>query len=59
MNTQLVEFLTQAILSLPTEERALLEAQLFANLPYPSHLELSHLTESSQTFDFLYDEPDL
>lgn len=59
MNTQLVDSLVQTILSLSAAERALLEAELFANLPYPSRLELADLSDRAGVFDFLYDEPDL
>ena len=59
MNIQLIDSLVQAILSLPTAERALLEAKLFANLAYPTEIELSQLGQSSGSFDFLQAEPDL
>jgi hypothetical protein len=59
MNNQLVESLVQAILTLPAAERALLEAKLFANLPYPTAAELNQLSESSELFEFLQTEPDL
>lgn len=59
MNTQLVDSLVQAILSLSAAERALLEAKLFANLAYPTVSELAQLSQSSGRFDFLESEPDL
>ena len=58
MNTQLVDSLIQAILALPNAERALLEARLFANLPYPTAAELNQLNRHS-LFEFLQTEPDL
>jgi hypothetical protein len=58
-NTQLVDSLLQVILSLPAAERALLEEKLFANLPYPSTVELAHLSYHTNAFDFLHDEPNL
>jgi hypothetical protein len=59
MNTQLVESLVQAIRSLSIEERTLFEAKLYGEIPYPSHLELAHLSEQGKAFDFLKAEPDL
>lgn len=59
MNTQLVESLVQAIRALSAEERALFDTKLYGELPYPSNLELVHLSEHGQAFDFLKDEPDL
>ncbi|MBD1839764.1 hypothetical protein H6F78_00935 [Coleofasciculus sp. FACHB-64] len=59
MNTQLVESLVQVILSLPPDERSLLEEKLFSNIPYPSTLELAHLVQSGGAFDFLHNEPDI
>jgi hypothetical protein len=59
MNTQLVESLVQAVRALSTEERALFDTKLYGEVPYPSHLELAHLSEQGKAFDFLKDEPDL
>lgn len=59
MNTQLVESLVQAIRSLSQEERSLFEAKLYGETPYPSDLELAHLSERGKAFDFLHDEPDI
>ena len=66
MNTQLVESIYQVIQSLSDEERclrlatrSLLEEKLYTNLPYPSQEEIITLTETSNVFDFLHDEPDL
>lgn len=59
MNTQLVDSIVQIILALSPQERILLEEKLFANLVYPSNLDLLHLAEQGNTFEFLHDEPDL
>jgi hypothetical protein len=59
MNTQLVESLVQAIRSLSEEERSLFNAKLYGEIPYPSALELAHLSDRGSAFDFLHDEPDL
>ncbi|MDX2229825.1 MAG: hypothetical protein NW220_09320 [Leptolyngbyaceae cyanobacterium bins.349] len=59
MNTQLVESLVQTIHALSAEERALLDAKLYGEMPYPSNSELAHLSEQGTAFDFLKDEPDL
>lgn len=59
MNTQLVESLVQAIRALSVEERALFDAKLYGEVPYPSGLEIAHLSEQGKAFDFLKDEPDL
>lgn len=59
MNTKLIEYLVQVILSLSEEERCLLEEKLFFNSFYPSTPEIIELANRSKTFDFLDDEPDL
>ena len=59
MNTQLVESIYQVIQSLSNEERSLLEEKLYTNLPYPSPEEMITLSETSNVFDFLHDEPDI
>ena len=59
MNTQLVEFLTQAIRSLATEERAALEKMLFFDADELTTDELATLVLKGSSFDFLADEPDL
>lgn len=59
MNTQLVESLVQAIRSLSPEERSLFDAKLYSDTPYPSNLELAHLSDHGKAFDFLHDEPDI
>jgi hypothetical protein len=59
MNTKLVESLVQAILSLSSEERALLESKLFWDASDPTTLEIMKLAQSGGAFDFLEDEPDL
>lgn len=59
MNTQLVKSIYQVIQSLSDEERLLLEEKLYTNLSYPSQQELISLTEASNVFNFLHDEPDL
>lgn len=59
MNTQLVESIYQLIQSLSDEERLLLEEKLYTDLPYPSAQEIISLAEASNTFDFLYHEPDI
>ena len=58
VNLQLVEFLVQAIRSLPAAEQALLERKLFDDIPYPSVQNLMNLADKGATFDFLHDEPD-
>ena len=59
MNAKLVDSLVQIILSLPLEERLLLEKKLFLDTSEPSSQELMRLAESSDSFNFLYDEPDI
>jgi hypothetical protein len=59
MNTQLVESLVQAVRALSAEERSLFDNQIYGEIPYPSTLELAHLSDRSNAFDFLKDEPDL
>ncbi len=59
MNTKLVESLVQAILSLSSEERALLESKLFWDGSDPTTPEIMKLAQSGGAFDFLEDEPDL
>jgi hypothetical protein len=59
VNIQLVESLVQTIRSLPPAEQALLEEKLFANISYPSTLELMHLAAQGGAFNFWHDEPDL
>ncbi len=59
MNTQLVESLVQTIHALSAEERSLFDRKLYGEKPYPSLLELAHLSDRSAAFDFLKDEPDL
>jgi hypothetical protein len=57
MNTQLVDSLVQVILS--QEERTLLEKKLFFDSTEPSTQELIQLAQTSDSFDFLRDEPDI
>ncbi|MGG6270608.1 hypothetical protein ACQ4M3_38340 [Leptolyngbya sp. AN03gr2] len=59
MNTQLVESLVQAVRALSAEERSLFDNKVYGEIPYPSTLELAHLSDRSGAFDFLKDEPDL
>ena len=59
MNTKLVESLVQAILSLSSEERTLLESKLFGDESDPTTPEIMKLAQSGGAFDFLEDEPDL
>jgi hypothetical protein len=59
MNTKLVEALTQTIQSLSKEERTLLEKNLFFNTAEPSTLDLTNLTQTGGSLDFLHHEPDL
>ena len=59
MNTKLVESLVQVILALSPEERLLLKSKLFWHTSEPSTSEIMQLTQSSGSFDFLKDEPDL
>ena len=59
MNTQLVESIYRVIQSLSDEARLLLEEKLYTNLPYPSQEKIIALAETSNVFDFLYDEPDI
>jgi hypothetical protein len=59
MNTQLVESLVKIIQALSTEDRSLLEERLFFDTSEFSTRELMQLTQRSQAFDFLQDEPDL
>ena len=59
VNTQLVESLLQVIRSLSSAEQALLEEKLFNDIPYPSTLELIHLSEKGGAFDELYNEADI
>jgi hypothetical protein len=59
MNTQLVDSLVQVILSLSQQERTLLEKKLFFDSTEPSTQELIQLAQTSDSFDFLRDEPDI
>jgi len=59
MNTQLVNTLVQIILSLSQEERILLEEKLFFDTSEPSTQELMRLAQSSSSFNFLQEEPDI
>ncbi len=59
MNTKLVESLIQLILSLPEDERSLLQQQLFFDASYPSTHDIMELTQKSGSLNFLHDEPDL
>jgi hypothetical protein len=59
MNTKLVEALTQTIQSLSTEERTLLEEKLFFDAAEPSTHDLTNLTQTGGSLDFLHHEPDL
>lgn len=59
MNTKLVEYLVQAILSLSSEQRALLESKLFWDGSDSTTPEIMKLAQSGGAFDFLKDEPDL
>ena len=66
MNTQFVESIYQVIQSLLEEERclrlatqSLLEEKPYTNLTYPSQEEIIALTQTSNVFDFLHDEPDI
>ncbi len=59
MNAKLIDSLVQIILSLSPEERLLLEKQLFLDTSEPSSQELMQLAQSSGSFNFLYDEPDM
>jgi len=59
MNTQLVNTLVQIILSLSQEERILLEEKLFFDKSEPSTQELMRLAQSSGSFNFLQEEPDI
>ena len=59
MNTQLVDYLVQAIRALSSEERAVLEEKLFFELDEPSASDLATLALAGGSFDFLVDEPDI
>ena len=59
VNIQLIESLVQAIRSLSPTEQALLEEKLFAEIPYPSTLEMMYLADKGGAFKFWHDEPDL
>jgi hypothetical protein len=59
VNVQLVESIVQTICALPVAEQSLLLEKLFADIPYPSTLELMHLADKGGSFDFWHDEPDL
>jgi hypothetical protein len=59
MNANLVESLTQVILSLLPEERLLLESKLFHEDSEPKTVELMQMTQNNGSFDFLSEEPDL
>ncbi|MCC5626330.1 hypothetical protein [Nostoc sp. CHAB 5715] len=59
MNTKLVESLLQVILSLSDEERSLLEEKLFFDSSEPSTHDLMLLAQTSGTFNFLENEPDI
>lgn len=59
MNTQLVDSLIQAIRSLSSDERAMLEEKLFFEPDEPTPDDLLALACRGGSFDFLADEPDL
>lgn len=59
MNMQLVDSLYQAIRSLSTEERSVLEEKLFFEPDEPVTSEVVTLALKGGSFDFLADEPDL
>lgn len=59
MNMQLVDSLCQAIRSLSTEERSVLEEKLFFEPDEPVTSEVVTLALKGGSFEFLADEPDL
>jgi hypothetical protein len=58
-NTQLVDSLIQVILSLSSNEQALLLDKLLGEIPYPSTTEMMHLADKGGSFEFWQDEPEL
>ena len=59
MNVQLVDSLVKAIASLSVEQQNLLETKLFFDDAEFATAELIRLAQSSNSFDFLANEPDL
>jgi hypothetical protein len=59
MNIKLVESLVQIVQSLPQEERQIFEEKLFFDTQQVTTQDIMNLTNKSQSFDFLYDEPDI
>ncbi|MEM9946401.1 MAG: hypothetical protein AAF810_10100 [Cyanobacteria bacterium P01_D01_bin.36] len=59
MNTQLVDSLVQAIRSLSSAERAVLEEKLFFDPHEPTLDDILSLAMRGGSFDFLAQEPDL
>ena len=59
INTQLVDSLIQVILSLSSNEQALLLDKLLGEIPYPSTTEMMHLADKGGSFEFWQDEPEL
>jgi hypothetical protein len=59
MNIKLVESLVQIVQSLPQEERQIFEEKLFFDTHQVTTQDIMNLTNKSQSFDFLYDEPDI
>ena len=57
--TQLVDSLIQVILSLSSNEQALLLDKLWGEIPYPSTTEMMHLADKGGSFEFWQDEPEL
>jgi hypothetical protein len=57
--TQLVDSLIQVILSLSSNEQALLLDKLLGEIPYPSTTEMMHLADKGGSFEFWQDEPEL
>ncbi len=58
-NTQLVDSLIQVILSLSSNEQALLLDKLLGEIPYPPTTEMMHLADKGGSFEFWQDEPEL
>lgn len=59
MNPALVDSLIQMILSLPSDDRQLLEQRLFFDSDYPTPLQVAALAQAGDAFDFLDAEPNL
>ncbi len=59
LNIKLVNTLIQIIRSLSPEERKILKQELFIDNSEPANQEIIKLAEMGNSFNFLYDEPDI